>query len=61
VHLAEVHLWKICRQQWAHYPIAFSWKSYQGMFAFIFSVYMTDGKRGMGNAQLSVDAKEANP
>jgi hypothetical protein len=58
VHLAKIHLWKICRPQWAYDPIAFSWKTYQGMCPFIVGICSAVEKPKTGNMHPGVDGRE---
>jgi hypothetical protein len=59
VHLAKVHLWKICRPQWANDPIAISWKTYQGVCPFIVGICLAVEKPVTGNMRPGVDGKES--
>jgi len=59
VHTSEIHLWKICHQQWKGMAIVFSWKTYQGRMA-----YILDGCARVGNSTFAersgeIDARES--
>jgi hypothetical protein len=59
VHLGEVHLCKIHRQQWERILFGCSWKSYQDWLAFILSVLAKIEKPKQGKCRQHIDAKGA--
>jgi hypothetical protein len=61
VHLREIHLWKICRQQWDEISSHFLSQNYQRLLAFILSVLAAIEKTVTGKWQSIIDVKEAYP
>jgi len=59
VHLGDIHLWKIRRQQWQPTRSGFSWQSQQGRILFILSVCAKNEKPGRKICAQDIDEEDS--